>query len=269
MCTDGDFNVGISSTDALLALIEEKRQTGITLTTLGFGSGDLNDAMMEKVSNAGNGMYSVISSKDQAIAYANERLLSTMIHIAKDMKIQVEFNHDRVLAYRLLGYEDRALADDQFRDDSVDAGEIGAGHRVTALYELVLDGTAVPAPEGAPNLVEGDDYAGAIEVAAKDLVLVKVRYKQPGAAESDPAKEVASSLPASAAAASYADLDVDFRWSVAVATFAEILKQSPFARRDQLDVIGRIVRSDPDATSGQRGEFATLFTKAGGMLGTN
>ena len=267
MCTDGDFNVGISSTDDLLALIEEKRQTGITLTTLGFGSGNLNDSMMEKVSNAGNGMYSVISSEDQAITYANQRLLSTMIHIAKDMKIQVEFNSDRVLAYRLLGYEDRAIADDDFRDDTVDAGEIGAGHRVTALYELVLDGTAVPVPDGAPKLVEGNDYDGSVEVGKNDLVLVKVRYKQPGAAESDPAKEVNTSLPASAAAASYEDLDVDFRWSVAVATFAEILKKSPFARPEQLDVIGRIIKSDPDATTGQRGEFATLFTNAVRMVG--
>jgi len=267
MCTDGDFNVGISTTAEMLDLIREKRQTGITLTTLGFGSDNLNDAMMEQVSNAGNGMYSVISSHDQAIQYVNDRLLSTMFHIAKDVKIQVEFNAEKVLAYRLLGYEDRAIADDEFRDDTVDAGEIGAGHRVTALYEVVPAGAAVPAPDGAPELIDGEEYAGPIEVDADDLVLVKVRYKQPGATESDPAKEVASSLPASAAAASYEELDVDFRWSVAVATFAEILKKSPFARPDQLDVIGRIIKSDPDATSGQRGEFATLFTKAVGMVG--
>src|SRR6185295_11281666 len=143
---------------AMLDLITEKRQTGVTLTTLGFGSGNLNDSMMEKVSNAGNGMYSVISSEDQAVLYANEHLLSTMIHIAKDMKIQVEFNADRVLAYRLLGYEDRAIADDQFRDDALDAGEIGAGHRVTALYEVVPSGVAVPTAENAPALLEGDAY---------------------------------------------------------------------------------------------------------------
>jgi Ca-activated chloride channel family protein len=267
LCTDGDFNVGISSNEALLELIKQERQTGITLTALGFGSGNLNDSMMEQVSNAGNGMYSVISSADQAISYANERLLSTMIHIAKDMKIQVEFNQDQVLAYRLLGYEDRAIADDEFRDDTVDAGEIGAGHRVTALYEVVTVGEAVPAPDGAPELLDGDAYTGPVEVDANDLVLVKVRYKQPGASESDPAKEVAASLPASAAASSYEELDVDFRWAVAVATFAEILKQSPYARVDQLETIDTIVSSDPEATSGPHGEFAGLFARARTLLG--
>jgi len=262
MCTDGDFNVGISSTDALLDLIKTERTSGVTLTTLGFGSGNLNDEMMEKVSNAGNGMYSVISSEDQAIAYTNERLLSTMLHIAKDMKIQVEFNAREVLAYRLLGYEDRAIADQDFRNDAVDAGEIGVGHRVTALYEVVPADGAVPSPKGAPDLVDGSEYAGPVEVSAKDLVLVKVRYKQPGASESDAAKEVATSLPASAAAASYSELDADFRWAVAIATFAEILKQSPYAEPDQLDTIETIVQSDPEVTSGPRGEFASLFTRA-------
>jgi Ca-activated chloride channel family protein len=266
MCTDGDFNVGISDTDSLLALIETERTSGITLTTLGFGTGDLNDAMMEKVSNAGNGMYSVISSEDQAIAYANDRMLSTMIHIAHDMKIQVEFNAKEVLAYRLLGYEDRAIADQDFRNDAVDAGEIGAGHRVTALYEVVPADGAVPNPEGAPALIDGSAYDGPVEVAAKDLVLVKVRYKQPGASESDPAKEVATSLPVSAAAATYADLDADFRWAVAIATFAEILKESPYAKPAELGTIDTIVRSDPEATSGPRGEFANLFALARPMI---
>ncbi|HWP07822.1 MAG TPA: von Willebrand factor type A domain-containing protein [Polyangiaceae bacterium] len=266
MCTDGDFNVGISDTNALLDLIKSERTSGVTLTTLGFGSGNLNDEMMEKVSNAGNGMYSVISSEDQAIAYANERMLSTMLHIAKDMKIQVEFNAKEVLAYRLLGYEDRAIADQDFRNDAVDAGEIGVGHRVTALYEVVPVDGAVPSPDGAPALVDGSEYDGPVEVNAKDLVLVKVRYKQPGASESDAAKEVASSLPASAAAASYEELDADFRWAVAIATFAEILKQSPYAKPAELDTIETIVQSDPEVTSGPRGEFATLFTRARELL---
>jgi Ca-activated chloride channel family protein len=266
MCTDGDFNVGISSTGALLDLVKTERTSGITLTTLGFGSGNLNDEMMEKVSNAGNGMYSVISSKDQAVAYTNERLLSTMLHIAKDMKIQVEFNAKEVLAYRLLGYEDRAIADQDFRNDAVDAGEIGVGHRVTALYEVVPADGAVPSPQGAPDLVDGGEYTGPVEVSAQDLVLVKVRYKQPGASASDAAKEVASSLPASAAAASYEELDADFRWAVAIATFAEIVKQSPYAEPDQLETIQTIVRSDPEVTSGPRGEFASLFTRARKLL---
>jgi Ca-activated chloride channel homolog len=266
MCTDGDFNVGLASDAAMLDLISEKRQTGVTLTTLGFGTGNLNDSMMEKVSNAGNGMYSVISSEDQAIAYANERLLSTMLHLAKDMKVQVEFNRDRVLAFRLLGYEDRAIADDDFRDDVVDAGEIGVGHRVTALYELVLAGGAVPPAEGAPALIDGPVYEGPVEVSPSDLVLVKIRYKQPGASETDEAHEVALALAGDAVSSDLAELDPDYRWAAATAAFAEILKQSPYARPDLLDAIGDILHADAGTTDPDRAEFAALFDRAKAML---
>jgi Ca-activated chloride channel family protein len=266
LCTDGDFNVGPYTTDQLVALNEEKRTTGITLTALGFGFGNLNDAMMEAVSNAGNGMYSVISDEDQAIQYANDRLLSTMIHIAKDMKIQVEFNPDHVVAYRLLGYENRAIADDDFRDDAVDAGEIGAGHRVTALYEIVPASVDVPMPEGAPEPEDGETYDGAVEVEEGDLVLVKVRYKLPGAAEEDPAFEVASSLPLSMAATSHAELDSDFRWAYAIASFAEVVKKSPYASMGDLEEIAEIIATEAEGTTGDRAEFATLFERARPML---
>lgn len=266
MCTDGDFNVGLSSDQALLDLITQERQSGITLTTLGFGTGDLNDAMMEKVSDAGNGMYSVITSEDEAVKYAEDRLLSTMVHIAKDMKIQVEFNADRVLAYRLLGYEDRAIADNQFTNDAIDAGEVGAGHRVTALYEIVPAGGVVPAPASAPSLVDGAAYTGEVDVAASDLALVKVRYKQPGAASTDDATEVDASFAAADVSSSRDDLDADFRWAAAVATFAEILKQSPFASRAQLPAIAEIVAADPGNASGDKSEFVTLFSRARELL---
>jgi Ca-activated chloride channel homolog len=266
MCTDGDFNVGLSSDQEMLDLITDKRKSGVTLTTLGFGSGNLNDSMMEKVSNAGNGMYSVISSEDQAIKYANDRLLSTMLHIAKDMKLQVEFNRERVLAYRLLGYEDRAIADDDFRDDAVDAGEIGVGHRVTALYEIVPSGGVVPAVEGAPALVDGPAYDGAVEVADGDLVLVKIRYKQPGASEADEAKEVATSLPAADAVGSLEGFDADFRWAAATAVLAEILKESPYQRPELLDVVGDLFEGDPRTTDPDRAELVQLYTTARSLL---
>jgi Ca-activated chloride channel family protein len=246
----------------MLDLITEKRRSGVTLTTLGFGTGNLNDSMMEKVSNAGNGMYSVISSEDQAIKYANDRLLSTMLHIAKDMKLQVEFNPELALAYRLLGYEDRAIADEDFRDDAVDAGEIGVGHRVTALYELVPRGGIVPKGEGAPALVDGPAYDGPTEVAADDLALVKIRYKQPGASEADEAKEVNTTLPASAVAGSLDDFDADFRWAAATATLAEILKESPYQHPELLDDIGAIFDADPRTTDPDRAELRGLFTTA-------
>ncbi|MCA9581978.1 MAG: von Willebrand factor type A domain-containing protein, partial [Myxococcales bacterium] len=150
MCTDGDFNVGISGTDQIVDFIEEKRESGITLTAVGFGTDNLNDDMMEKVSNAGNGVYAFISDADEAVKYAQTRMLGSLYFVAKDMKVQVEFNPAHVLAYRLLGYENRAIADDDFRDDRIDAGEIGLGHRVTALYEVVRVGSAIPEAESIP-----------------------------------------------------------------------------------------------------------------------
>lgn len=265
LCTDGDFNVGASSNQALIELIEEKRTTGVTFTALGFGTGNLNDSMMEAVSNAGNGIYSVIANADRAERYAEERLLATLEHIAKDMKIQVEFNPDHVHAYRLLGYENRAIADELFRDDTVDAGEIGEGHRVTALYELVLAGDPVPEVDGAPEVVDGAAFDGTPEVSADDLVLVKVRYKAPGASEQDSASEVSAALAPGEIAASRKDASGDLQWALGVAAFAEVLKHSPYADVDGLVIVDSIVAEqageDPD-----RLEFQTLYEQARSLL---
>jgi Ca-activated chloride channel homolog len=260
LCTDGDFNVGVSSTEGLLSLIKEKRESGITLTALGFGSN--NDPMMEAVSDAGNGIYGVIADEDHATSYVHERLLSTLVHIAKDVKLQVEFNPDQVYAYRLLGYVDRAIADANFRNDAIDAGEVGAGHRVTALYELVLVGHDIPSAANAPTLDDGAAFDGEAEVGAEDLVLVKVRYKDVDAEASDPASEVADSLTPADVAESYADLDTDFQWAIAVASFAEIVGQSPYADIDNLGVIQSIVGRPVYEDDADRAEFATLVDRA-------
>lgn len=264
ICTDGDFNVGPSSTEALEALIIEKRKSGITLTALGFGSGNYNDAMMERISNAGNGIYGYIGSTADAEKYVAERMLQTLIHIAKDMKIQVEFNPEHVYAYRLLGYENRAIADEDFRDDVVDAGEIGSGHSVTALYELVLMEADMPTYEGAPALDDGEAFAGTPEVDPADLVLVKVRYKAPDASEEDAATEVTSSLSPAGVADGFAAADSDLQWAVAVASYAEILKQSPYADPEALAAIRLILaeQSDKDA---DHEEFLALFDKANAL----
>ncbi len=264
LCTDGDFNVGVSSTDGLVALIEDERRSGITFTALGFG-GNNNDAMMEAISNAGNGIYGVISSQDQADRYVEERLLDNLTFIAKDMKIQVEFNSELVLAYRLLGYENRAIADQDFRDDKVDAGEIGAGHRVTALYELVLADGTVPEADGAPAMQTGDAYDGEVEVDAADLVLVKVRYKDVDASALDEAYETSSSLAPEDVAASHRDLDEDFQWAVAIATFAELLKASPYANDSSLGSI-RVIAEEQASRDEDRTEFLTLFNLAESMM---
>lgn len=264
LCTDGDFNVGVSSTDGLIDLIEEERRSGVTFTALGFGA-ENNDAMMEAVSNAGNGMYGVIVNEDQATDYVHDRLIHNLTLIAKDVKIQVEFNPELVSAYRLLGYEDRAIADNDFRDDKVDAGEIGADHRVTALYELVLAGQEVPDMEGAPALEAGAAYDGETEVAAEDLVLVKVRYKDVDATEEDEAYEVNESLAPADVAEAASDLDEDFQWAMAVATFAEVLRGSPYASAELLPEVKELI--EPQASrDADRMEFNTMFDSAVTML---
>jgi Ca-activated chloride channel family protein len=181
------------------------------------------------------------------------------------VKIQVEFNPDRVSAYRLLGYENRDIADNDFRNDIVDAGEIGAEHQVTALYELVLAGSALPQISGAPATEDGEAYAGTKEVAAEDLVLVKVRYKQPDAGETDPAAEVSARLEPGAVLDQASPVDADLGWAISMAAFAEILKQSPYARPERLSeleatFVGQSTR-DEDRT-----EFLQLFTRARTLL---
>ena len=137
LCTDGDFNVGTTSTGGLVRLAEEQAKAGIFLSVMGFGTGNLNDAMMEELSNKANGNYAFIDTKSEARKVLVEQMSGTLLTIAKDVKIQIEFNPKKVAAYRLVGYENRMLAAQDFNDDKKDAGEIGAGHTVTAFYEVV------------------------------------------------------------------------------------------------------------------------------------
>jgi len=267
LCTDGDFNVGISSTDALVDFISAKRQTGVTLTVVGFGSDNLNDAMMEAVSNAGDGVYAFIGDADSAVAYAHHRMLGSLYFIAKDLKIQVAFNPAQVYAYRLLGYENNAIADVEFTNDAVDAGEIGAGHAVTALYELVLAGDPLPEADGAPSAEDGPAYVGddLPAFAPEDVVEVRVRYKLPGATAADPAIPV-SFLLADHRLLAEADLaSDDLLWGAAVAAFAELLKGSPYADLDNLGLIAPIVAAQAEDDA-DRGEFAVLFALARSLL---
>jgi Ca-activated chloride channel family protein len=219
---------------------------------------------MERVSNAGNGIYSLITSQEQASRYAEERMLSTLRYVAKDLKIQLEWNPEQVEAYRLIGYEDRAIADSSFRDDAVDAGEVGAGHRVTALYEVVRKGGQVPAPAGAPAAESGEPVAGDREVEAGELVRVKVRYKLPNAAENDPASEVVQKLAPSEIGGLFDSADEDLRWAAAIAAYAELLKHSPYAvpsAREQL----RTVFAAQAERDFARMEFLKLFDAAAAL----
>ncbi len=258
ICTDGDFNVGTSSTEALVELIEQKRDEGITLTALGFGIGH-NDAMMELVSNAGNGIYGYIGDQDSAVGYVQDRMLSTLVHVAQDLKIQVEFNPEEVAGYRLLGYENRYIPDYLFRDDTVDAGEVGAGHRVTALYELVLTEGAFPEGESIPERQSGEPVEGErATFASGELMQVRVRWKDVDAIKEDPASETEQGLIASDVSATK-DAGQDLRWAAAIAGFAERLMLSPYASDAELPTIREIVDAQAERDADRR-EFADVLT---------
>jgi len=182
LATDGDFNVGLTGDDELVSLIEAKRRTGIFLSVLGFGTGNTNDSMMEKLADKGNGNYAYIDSQTEARKALGEQVAGTLYTIARDVKIQVEFNPARVAGYRLIGYENRLLANRDFNDDKKDAGEIGAGHSVTALYEIVPAGQKIE-NDGVDELryskVEPSDTR-----FDEELLTVNLRYKEPNESES-------------------------------------------------------------------------------------
>jgi len=189
LCTDGDFNVGVTNTDELTRLAEEKAKSGVFLTVLGFGRGNLNDAMMESISGKGNGNYHYVDNLTEARKVLVEEMTGTLITIAKDVKIQVEFNPAQVAGYRLIGYENRMLKTEDFNNDKKDAGEIGAGHTVTALYEIVPTGKDV-APQSVDPLKYQQPLAGLAETeknsakpqaASDELLTLKLRYKLPDA----------------------------------------------------------------------------------------
>ena len=174
LATDGDFNVGMTNNKDLEELVKRNRNDGITLTTLGFGTGNYNEALMERIADLGNGNYSYIDSAMEAQKVLDDEMSATLVTIAKDVKVQVEFNPARVKEYRLIGYENRALAEEDFANDAVDAGDMGAGHQVTALYEIM--------PAGSAGWTPARRYDGNRPAPAKggdELAFVKLRYKLP------------------------------------------------------------------------------------------
>ncbi|MBQ8175658.1 MAG: VWA domain-containing protein [Oscillospiraceae bacterium] len=179
LATDGDLNVGLSSEEELTELIEEKRESGVFLSVLGFGTGNVKDDRMEALADHGNGNYSYIDSEMEAKKVLVEEMAGTLYTVAKDVKIQVEFNPVNVSGYRLIGYENRALADKDFHDDTKDAGEIGAGHTVTALYEIVLNESGTSIPEAELKYQQNTSTGN-----KNELLTVSLRYKEPDEDES-------------------------------------------------------------------------------------
>ena len=256
LATDGDFNVGTSSTGDLTRLVEEKRKTGVFLTILGFGSGNYKDSRMEELSNKGNGNAAYIDSILEAKKVLVTEMGGTLLTIAKDVKIQVEFNPAKVKGYRLIGYVNRKLANQDFADDKKDAGELGAGHSVTVLYEIIPAGSDEPV-KGAAEL----KYQKRAETSAADsdeLMTVKLRYKKPDGDKSTlivhPLRDFDLAL---------AKTSDNFRFSAAVAGFGMLLRKSEHKGEASFEAIGALAKGAAGADAfGYRGEFVQLVEKA-------
>ncbi len=262
LATDGDFNVGVSSDAQLQRLVEKKRDSGTALTVLGFGTGNLKDNKMETLANHGNGNYYYIDSASESRRVLVEELGSTLQTIAKDVKIQVEFNPAQVRAYRLIGYVNRELEDEEFADDSTDAGELGAGHSVTALYEVIRRGVEsdVEVPT-AGELKYQDEPEPNEEAASDELLTVKLRYKEP---DGDTSQLLKRPLSKEVLDQKVSD---DFHFAAGVAGFGMLLRDSEYKGDLTLDdVRGQAEEGRGDDPRGTRAGFISLLEDARGLL---
>jgi Ca-activated chloride channel family protein len=252
--TDGDFNVGVSSPGDLERLVEEKAKTGVFLTVLGFGMGNLKDSTMEKLAYYGNGHYAYIDSPAEARKVFVEQGAALAV-IAKDVKLQVEFNPKRVGAYRLIGYENRLLRDQDFNDDAKRGGAIGAGHTVTALYEIVPAGQPLPVPGVDPLKYQKTEPT---EAGGDEWLTVKMRYKEP---DGETSKVV--SRPLAGEPLRLADAPADFRFAAAVAAFGQLLRDSEYKGDVTYGAVRALAKDAPgDDAGGHRAEFLTLIDAA-------
>ena len=254
LATDGDFNVGISDFETLKQLAADKRKTGISLTTLGFGTDNYNERLMEQLADAGDGNYAYIDNLREARKVLVDQLGSTLATVAKDVKIQVEFNPAQVSEYRLLGYENRALKREDFSNDKVDAGEIGAGHTVTVLYEIV--------PTGNKGWLEPLRYQQVEKAVGKqgELALLRIRYK---ALQQSSSKLLEIPIEAQHNTPAIAQASEDLRFAAAVAAFAQQLKGARYTGAFDLAASAELARSGKgEDRFGLRGEFVQLVELA-------
>jgi Ca-activated chloride channel homolog len=256
LATDGDFNVGIVDFESLVDMAEQQRASGVALTTLGFGTGNYNDQLLERLADAGNGNYAYVDSLSEARKVLVSELSATLYTIAKDVKIQMEFNPAEVLEYRLIGYENRALAREDFNNDKVDAGEIGAGHRVTALYEIVR--------VGGKGLLEPSRYAAGdvpSRAAGKkgELGNLRLRYKAPDGEDS---KLLEFTIAASAVVPAR-QTSADFRFAASVAAFGQMLRGAKYTGKFTYEDVAALAKEGlgQDGESYRR-EFISLVKLA-------
>ena len=248
LATDGDFNVGESSVDALISLVEAERDKGIYISVLGYGMGNLKDNMMEAIANNGNGNYAYIDTIREAKKVLVDEFDSTLFTIAKDVKFQIEFNPETISAYRLIGYDTRRLENEDFNDDTKDAGEIGSGHNVTAFYELI------PAGMDLENgLVDPLKYSNIITSGSDEFLTVKVRYKKP---DGDVSLLVEQAVGADALKRNVSD---NFIFASAVIEFGLIVTDSSYSGKSSVsNVLSRASDALGEDTFGLRSEFLEL-----------
>jgi len=255
LATDGDFNVGVTNEGDLTRLIEAKAKSGVFLSVLGFGMGNIKDSNLEKLADKGNGHYAYIDSPREAYKVLVEEMGSTLVTVAKDVKIQVEFNPAKVGAYRLIGYENRIMAHQDFNDDTKDAGEVGAGHHVTALYELVPPGEESTIPGIDPLKYQKPTQSSG---TSNESFTVKLRFKQP-----DGDKSRLLELGVVDKGQPFADASADLKFAAAVAGFGMLLRDSPY--KGSLTYGGVLEIAQPmlaDDPSGYRKEFAAAVEQA-------
>lgn len=258
LATDGDFNVGASSDEDMEKLIEKKRKSGIFLTTLGYGMGNYKDSKMEVLANKGNGNYAYIDNITEARKVLVNEFGGTLFTIAKDVKLQIEFNPSKVQSYRLIGYENRMLKAKDFNDDQKDAGELGSGHTVTALYEVIPVGIKSTFSGSVDDLKYQSNSKPVVLGNSKELLTVKLRYKQPNGSVSRLVEQpvIDNSVP-------FNKTSSNFRFSAAVAEFGMLLRQSDFRQNSSFD---QVIRNAQNAVGndneGYRSEFIKLAKSA-------
>lgn len=258
LATDGDFNVGVTNQGDLTRLIEEKAKTGVFLSVLGFGMGNYKDSTLEKLADKGNGNYAYIDSLNEGRKVLVEQMGSTLLTIAKDVKIQIEFNPALVSAYRLIGYENRILKSEDFNNDIIDAGEIGAGHTVTALYEVVPVGVKLDLPGVDPLKYSQKSPLINTTVSSSELLTLKLRYKEP-----DGIKSKLLSFPVKDSGNSLVKATPDFKFAASVAALGMILRDSPYKGKTAFDLISKLAEEGVgDDPTGYRHEFVSLIHKA-------
>ncbi|MDY6481919.1 VWA domain-containing protein [Acinetobacter faecalis] len=238
IATDGDFNVGVTDFDTLKGMVEEKRKTGISLTTLGYGVDNYNEHLMEQMADAGDGNYSYIDNEKEALKVVERQLSSTLATVAQDVKIQVEFNPTTVKEYRLVGYENRVLKEEDFNNDQVDAGDIGAGHTVTALYEII--------PTGVGGWMSDSRYQKNAQdnSNSNEYAFLKLRYKLP-----NQQKSILINQPIENVSKSFDQASKDTQWAVAVTSYAELLRGGKYIGNMNwakvLDLANKNAKPDP------------------------